>query len=239
MVEKEIVGYIVGGSLRDGLRVRLTVPASELQEGSFVVCDSGQWRFYGLVTDLELGSTDPRFADERMERLHPALSGRLYGQTLYTTMEVFATLMLDRGPDDPHENMNWREQIEAGLIDRPSPRPVKTVPAHHAPVGLADAGDVAETASVVDLFRDQYHPYTRGLLASVPKRDQEGELKPIPGTVPNLVHPPSGCRFHPRCPHAKDICSRVRPITIEKAPNHFVACHLYYEHQEQPAEELA
>ena len=144
MVEKEIVGYIVGGSLRDGLRVRLTVPASELQEGSFVVCDSGQWRFYGLVTDLELGSTDPRFADERMERLHPALSGRLYGQTLYTTMEVFATLMLDRGPDDPHENMNWREQIEAGLIDRPSPRPVKTVPAHHAPVGLADAGDVAE-----------------------------------------------------------------------------------------------
>ena len=60
------IGYIIGGNLKYGLRVRLTVAASELQEGSFVVCDSGNWRFYGLVTDLELGATDPRFADEKM-----------------------------------------------------------------------------------------------------------------------------------------------------------------------------
>jgi len=140
----ESIGYIVGGSLRDGLRARLTVSASELQEGSFVVCDSDQWRFYGLVTNLELGATDPRFADEQMDRLHPALARLLYGRTLFTTMEVYSTLMLDRGPDDPGENLRWQEQIEMGLVERPMPRPVKTVPAHHATVRLADAGDVAE-----------------------------------------------------------------------------------------------
>ncbi|MBN1316770.1 MAG: ATP-binding protein, partial [Anaerolineales bacterium] len=141
---QEMIGYIVGGSLREGLRVRLTIPAYELQEGSFVVCDCGNWRFYGLVTDLELGATDPRFADERMDRLNPMLAGALHGQTLFTTMEVYSTLMLDRGPDDPLENLRWLESIDQRLIEKPSPRPVKTVPAHHAPVRLADAGDVAE-----------------------------------------------------------------------------------------------
>ena len=60
----EPLGYIVGGGLKEGLRVRLTMPADQVQEGSFVVCDSGRFRYYGLVTDLHLGATDPRFADE-------------------------------------------------------------------------------------------------------------------------------------------------------------------------------
>ena len=94
-------------------------------------------------------------------------------------------------------------------------------------VSVMYAGDVAETAAVKDIFAKQYHPYTEGLIASVPKRDQKGELKPIHGTVPNLVTPPTGCRFHPRCPKAMDICSQVKPETIEIAPEHFVACHLY------------
>jgi hypothetical protein len=139
-----VIGYVVGGNLQDGLRVRLTVDATELQEGSFVVCDSGRWRFFGLVTDLELGATDPRFADERLDRLHPALAQLLYGQTLFTTMQVYSTLMLDRGPEDPGERLRWQADMDAGRIDHPAPRPVKTVPAHHAPVRLADAGDVAE-----------------------------------------------------------------------------------------------
>lgn len=104
-------------------------------------------------------------------------------------------------------------------------------------VSVMYAGDVAETASVRDLFKDQFHPYTQGLLASVPKREQEGELQPIRGTVPNLIHPPSGCRFHPRCPQAMEICSRVKPKTVEQAPEHFVACHLYYDHDESSPSE--
>jgi peptide/nickel transport system ATP-binding protein len=89
------------------------------------------------------------------------------------------------------------------------------------------AGDVDETASVRELFRDPLHPYTKGLLSSVPKVDQEGELATIPGSVPNLIAPPSGCRYHPRCPSVMEICPREKPPLIEHSPGHQVACHLY------------
>ena len=93
------------------------------------------------------------------------------------------------------------------------------------------AGDVAETASVRDLFHNPLHPYTQGLLRSVPKIQQADTLNTIPGVVPNLIHPPSGCRFHPRCPHAMDICAKEKPPTIEFAPGHTVACYLYTENK--------
>jgi peptide/nickel transport system ATP-binding protein len=91
------------------------------------------------------------------------------------------------------------------------------------------AGDIAETASVRDLFRQPLHPYTRGLLASVPKVSQAGELATIPGTVPNLIDPPGGCRFHPRCPQAMEVCRGAKPPTSEHSPGHWVACYLYTE----------
>ncbi len=137
------IGYIVGGGLREGFRVRLTVPAYEVQEGSFIVCDSGRWRFFGLVTNLQLGATDPRFADEQSERLSPAVRSALLGRTLFTTLEVYATLMMDLGPADDGAFLEWQEQVEKGL-EQPGPKPVKTVPSHHAKVRLADEGDVAE-----------------------------------------------------------------------------------------------
>ena len=82
----EYIGYVVGGGLKENLRVRLTVPAQSVQEGGFVVIESGDWLFYGLVTDLQLGATDPRFADEQSEtRLPPDLArcctGRLCSPT--------------------------------------------------------------------------------------------------------------------------------------------------------------
>jgi peptide/nickel transport system ATP-binding protein len=89
------------------------------------------------------------------------------------------------------------------------------------------AGDVCETASVRDLFRQPLHPYAVGLLESVPKARQEGELAMIPGAVPNLIAPPSGCRYHPRCPRRMEVCSREKPATVEHAPGHWVACHWY------------
>ena len=94
------IGYVVGGSLKNNLQIRLTVPPQEVQEGSFVVTESNGWLFYGLVTDLQLGATDPRFADEQSEmRLPPSLSGLLHGQTLYTNLEVLPALMLETGPE--------------------------------------------------------------------------------------------------------------------------------------------
>lgn len=142
------IGYVVGGGLKENLRVRLTIPAYEVQEGAFVVIESGEWHFYGLVTDLQLGATDARFADEQSEvRFHASLARMLHGQTLFTNLEVLPALMMHIGPDpnqDLEEYKRWREQIDQGLIPEPSPLPVKTIPPHHAPVRLAQEGDLAE-----------------------------------------------------------------------------------------------
>jgi hypothetical protein len=112
-----------------------------------VVIEAGDWLFYGLVTDLQLGATDPRFADEQSEsRMHPDISRLLHGQTLFTNLEVLPALMLERGPDpgDDSAYETWLAEIEAGLREKPRPLPVKTVPPHHADVRLANPGDIAE-----------------------------------------------------------------------------------------------
>lgn len=137
------IGYIIGGGLKEGFRIRLTVPADTVQEGSFLVCDNGRFRYYGLVTDLQLGATDPRFADEKTDRMHPAIRQALLGKTLYTTLEMYPTLLMDRGPEDPGDYLDWQERVSRGE-ENPGPRPVKTVPAHHADVRPADESDVAQ-----------------------------------------------------------------------------------------------
>jgi hypothetical protein len=140
----ESIGYIVGGGLKEGFRIRLTVPADRVQEGSFVVCEDGRYRYFGLVTDLQLGATDPRFADEKSDRLQPAIQQALLGKTLYTTLNMYPTLLLDKGPEfGTRERREWEDRIEQGL-DNPGPKPVKTVPAHHTAVRPADAADVAQ-----------------------------------------------------------------------------------------------
>ena len=162
------VGYVVGGGLRENLRVRLTVPADQVQEGAFMVVESGEWLYYGLVTDLQLGATDPRFADEQSEARLPAHTARLlHGQTLYTNLEVLPALMLKRGPQPgTPEYRHWRQRIEAKLEEPPHPLPVKTVPPHHAVVKAASPGDIAEIfgsaeekgSFVIGYTREQGHP---------------------------------------------------------------------------------
>jgi peptide/nickel transport system ATP-binding protein len=92
-------------------------------------------------------------------------------------------------------------------------------------VGVMYAGNVCEVADVEELFENPMHPYTRALLEAVPRFSQEAELKSIEGNVPNLVTPPPGCRFHPRCPHAMDVCRKVFPEMEELKKNHLVACY--------------
>ena len=94
-------------------------------------------------------------------------------------------------------------------------------------VGVMYAGNLCEVADVEDLFKNPQHPYTKALLTAVPKFSQEGELQSIEGSVPNLVSPPPGCRFHPRCPHAMDMCSKKFPSLVETETNHSVACYLW------------
>jgi oligopeptide/dipeptide ABC transporter ATP-binding protein len=78
-------------------------------------------------------------------------------------------------------------------------------------VAVMYAGRVVEVADVDTLFHAPQHPYTQGLLASVPNIKLESELVRMEGSPPNLIQPPSGCRFHPRCPHAKNICQQMVP----------------------------
>jgi oligopeptide/dipeptide ABC transporter ATP-binding protein len=95
-------------------------------------------------------------------------------------------------------------------------------------VAVMYAGNIVELASVDDLFRNPLHPYTQGLLASVPRPDTTKlELTSIKGSVPNLISPPTGCRFHPRCPKAFERCPQEKPPLVEFSPGHFVECFLY------------
>jgi peptide/nickel transport system ATP-binding protein len=92
-------------------------------------------------------------------------------------------------------------------------------------VGVMYAGNLCEVADVKDLFKNPLHPYTQALLAAVPKFSAEEELKSIEGNVPNLVSPPAGCRFHPRCPHAMRMCKGAFPEMMEMGKDHLVACY--------------
>ena len=92
------------------------------------------------------------------------------------------------------------------------------------------AGKVVEEAPVKELFARPRHPYTHGLIRSIPRidrnRHERGKLELIPGTVPKLIAPPEGCRFAPRCKYAMDICHVQTPPLREMAPGHKAACHL-------------
>jgi len=89
-------------------------------------------------------------------------------------------------------------------------------------------GRVAEVASTYNIFTMPMHPYTIALLESIPSLDVEkGRLATIPGSVPQLINPPKGCRFHPRCKYAKEKCSIDIPVLEEKETGRFVACHFW------------
>ncbi len=95
-------------------------------------------------------------------------------------------------------------------------------------VAVMYCGSIVEYGDIKKLFTKPYHPYTRGLIASVPvMRKRQQELEVIPGMVPNLIYPPSGCRFHPRCHYCFEPCDSKVPIQNEVELGYFVACHLY------------
>ena len=91
-------------------------------------------------------------------------------------------------------------------------------------VAVLYAGRLAELGRVRDIFHKPIHPYTQALLSSIISLDTK-ELHSIEGTPPDLVAPPSGCRFHPRCPYAQQICTDQTPPLIEFRPGHYASCH--------------
>jgi peptide/nickel transport system ATP-binding protein len=94
-------------------------------------------------------------------------------------------------------------------------------------VAVMYAGRIIEFGRVEDVFKEPLHPYTQGLLFALPRVDKDVKPQSIGGTVPDLVNPPKGCAFHPRCKYVMDICRESVPNFIEIGPEHYVACHLY------------
>jgi len=90
------------------------------------------------------------------------------------------------------------------------------------------SGNIVEYASAEDLFKNPLHPYTKGLIGAIPSIEKKNQkLTTIRGMVPNLIYPPSGCRFHPRCDYRLEVCNKLRPRWLEIANRYFIACHLY------------
>lgn len=89
------------------------------------------------------------------------------------------------------------------------------------------AGNMVETASSKEIFKECLHPYTKGLMSCIPKLAGGGIAEGIPGHIPNYLDPPEGCRFAPRCPYASRRCNEAQPPMFEAVPEHYVACYLY------------
>jgi oligopeptide/dipeptide ABC transporter ATP-binding protein len=101
-------------------------------------------------------------------------------------------------------------------------------------VAVMYSGNIVEYGTVENIFENPQHPYTQGLLSAIPKVTPESrneKLTIIKGMVPNLIFPPAGCRFHPRCVHAMNICKKIRPRLTQMDAAVQVACHLYDEDQ--------
>lgn len=94
-------------------------------------------------------------------------------------------------------------------------------------IGVMYLGNVVELASTKSLFENRMHPYTEALLSAIPTTDirESVEIKILEGDMPSPINPPSGCKFHTRCPYAQERCTTEIPILRELRPNHVVACH--------------
>jgi peptide/nickel transport system ATP-binding protein len=95
-------------------------------------------------------------------------------------------------------------------------------------IAVMYSGNIVEYATAEDLFKQPRHPYTQGLIGAIPSIEKKNQkLQTIRGMVPNLIYPPSGCRFHPRCDSRMEVCHKVKPQLTEIADRYFVACHLF------------
>jgi peptide/nickel transport system ATP-binding protein len=95
-------------------------------------------------------------------------------------------------------------------------------------VAIMYAGKIVEYGDAVSIFKNPLHPYTQGLIKAFPSiKGERVRLSSIPGQPPDLLNPPTACRFNPRCPYVMDVCKREEPLLKDNEKGHLVACHLY------------
>ena len=160
------------------------------------------------------GGMKQRVAIARALALHPEL---LFADEPTTSLDVTIQAQVLDLLEQLKENFNMSLVMithDMGIIAKMTTRVV-----------VMYAGNVCEIARTGELFEQPRHPYTALLLAAVPRLDMKKTLSIIPGNIPNLIEPPTGCRFHPRCKYASDKCKQTPPELIEIGPEHFIACH--------------
>jgi len=183
----------------------------------------------------ETGMPDP----ERIMTNYPAqLSGGMRQRIcIAEALSTNANLML---ADEPTTNLDVtiQDQILRKLDELVEERGASVVMITHSMgvvrdlterVNIMYAGSIVEMGETREVLEKPMHPYTQGLMASVPKLTGEGISEGIPGRIPSYLDPPSGCRFHPRCPHQMEICSTESPPFFEITNAHQTACYLYRE----------
>lgn len=95
-------------------------------------------------------------------------------------------------------------------------------------VAIMYAGEIIEYGTLEHIYQNTSHPYTKGLFDSIPSLTKKiRRLKPIHGMMPNPAQLPTGCKFHPRCPHATEKCKEAMPSLVEVEPGHIVQCHMF------------
>ena len=212
--------YTVGSQIGDVLRTNLGMNKAEARERSIELLDlvgipSARGRVDNYVHEFSGGmrqrvmlamalSCDPTFliADEPTTALDV---------TIQATILELITSMTDRF-DMSLLFITHNLGVVAHACDR---------------IGVMYASHLVEMGDKREIFRNPMHPYTVGLLNSIPRMDKQTRyLTPIKGSVCNMMDPPQGCKFHPRCEHAMDICRREIPKFREVAAGHYSACHL-------------
>ena len=212
--------YTVGSQIGDVLRTNLGMSKAEARERTIELLDlvgipSARGRVDNYVHEFSGGmrqrvmlamalSCDPTFliADEPTTALDVTIQATIL-QLISSMIERFDMSLLF---------ITHNLGVVAHSCDR---------------IGVMYASHLVEMGEKREIFQNPMHPYTVGLLNSIPRMDTKTEfLTPIDGSVCNMMDPPAGCKFNPRCQHAMDICRQEVPKFREVAPGHWAACHL-------------
>lgn len=210
----------IGRQMTEGLRRHLNMSAREARETA-------------LQALTKVGVSNPR---ERLEQYPYQLSGGLRQRVMIAMAISLKPRLLIA--DEPTTALDvtiqkqvllllrtLKEEMDAGVLFITHDLGVVAEIADR--VIVLYAGNKVEEGLTEQIFNHPLHPYTKGLLAAVPDVDSDHfVIKPIPGSLPNVAQTPSGCSFHPRCPHAFDRCRKEAPALFSPQPGHQAACHL-------------
>lgn len=217
--------FTIGTQLRDVVRDSLA--------GSDVKLTGREVEARCIEALAETGMADP----ERIMGSYPIqLSGGMRQRVcIAEALSTTAQLLL---ADEPTTNLDVtiQDQILRKLDELVDEKNVTVLIITHSLGVVMDltqrlyimyAGTMVEEGETQEVFAKPLHPYSQGLMQSVPRLTGEGVSEGIPGRIPNYLDPPSGCRFHPRCEHAMPICEEKKPPMLEAGADRRVACFLY------------